>query len=107
MPWPALPVPALARREDGQRASQIVTVEPSGELLDYVAALGGRAEKVRAWAVGPDEDNMLKISSDGRRHGPRPAPRRAAPGNTGQGRRHGQPDRRDLASQPGSRVPRT
>ena len=62
-----LPVPALARREDGQRAPQIVTVEPSGELLDYVAALGDRAEKVRARAVGPDEDNMLKISSDGRR----------------------------------------
>ena len=62
-----LPVPALARREDGQRAPQIVTVEPSDELLDYVAALGDRAEKVRARAVGPDEDNMLKISSDGRR----------------------------------------
>jgi N12 class adenine-specific DNA methylase/predicted RNA methylase len=62
-----LPVPALAQREDGQRAPEIVTVEPSGELLDYVASLGDRAEKVRARAVGPDEDNMLKISSDGRR----------------------------------------
>jgi N12 class adenine-specific DNA methylase len=62
-----LPVPALAQREDGQRAPEIVTVEPSGELLDYVARLGDRAEKVRARAVGPDEDNMLKISSDGRR----------------------------------------
>ena len=62
-----LPVPALAPREDGHRAPQIVTVEPSDELLDYVAALGDRAEKVRARAVGPDADNMLKISSDGRR----------------------------------------
>jgi len=62
-----LPVPALAQREDGQRAPEIVTVEPSDELLDYVARLGDRAEKVRARAVSPEEDNMLKISSDGRR----------------------------------------
>ena len=62
-----LPVPALARREDGQRVTETVTVEPSGELLAYVAELGDRAEKVRSRAVSPEEDNMLKISGDGRR----------------------------------------
>jgi N12 class adenine-specific DNA methylase len=41
----ALPVPALAAREDGQRALQTVTAEPSGELLAYVAELGDRAER--------------------------------------------------------------
>ncbi len=62
-----LPVPAIAAREDGRRVPEIVTVEPSDELLDYVAALGDRADKVRSRAVPPEQDNMLKISSDGRR----------------------------------------
>jgi hypothetical protein len=62
-----LPVPALAERDDGQRVPETVTVEPSEELLGYVAKLGERAERVRTRAVGPDEDNMLKISGDGRR----------------------------------------
>jgi N12 class adenine-specific DNA methylase len=62
-----LPVPAIAQREDGQRVPQIVTVEPSDALLDYVAQLGERADNVRNRAVGPGEDNMLKISGDGRR----------------------------------------
>ena len=54
-------------RDDGQRAPQTVTVEPSDELLAYVANLGERAERVRSRAVGPEEDNMLAISGDGRR----------------------------------------
>ncbi|HET9894634.1 MAG TPA: helicase-related protein [Streptosporangiaceae bacterium] len=62
-----LPVPAIAAREDGSRVPEIVTVEPSDRLLDYVAELGDRAERVRSRAVGPDEDNMLKVSGDGRR----------------------------------------
>lgn len=62
-----LPVPEIAAREDGSRVPEIVTVEPSDQLLDYVADLGERAEKVRGRAVGPEEDNMLKISGDGRR----------------------------------------
>ena len=62
-----LPVPAQITRDDGQRAPQTVTVEPSDELLAYVANLGERAERVRSRAVGPEEDNMLAISGDGRR----------------------------------------
>jgi N12 class adenine-specific DNA methylase len=63
----ALPVPDLKPRADGQRAAETVMVEPSDELLDYVHDLGDRAAKVRNRAVNPDEDNMLKISGDGRR----------------------------------------
>ena len=62
-----LPVPALRQRPDGRRAAETVTVEPSQELLGYVRDLGDRAAQVRNRAVGPDEDNMLKISGDGRR----------------------------------------
>jgi N12 class adenine-specific DNA methylase/SAM-dependent methyltransferase len=62
-----LPVPEIKAREDGTRIPEIVTVEPSEQLLDYVADLGDRADKVRSRAVGPDQDNMLKISGDGRR----------------------------------------
>jgi N12 class adenine-specific DNA methylase/SAM-dependent methyltransferase len=62
-----LPVPALAPRDDGQRTAETVTVQPSDELLDYVARLGERAERVRTRGVSADEDNMLKISGDGRR----------------------------------------
>ena len=63
----ALPVPNLTQQADGQRTSETVTVEPSDELLSYVRDLGDRAAKVRNRAVDPDEDNMLKISGDGRR----------------------------------------
>ena len=63
----ALPVPDLKQRADGQRVPETVTVEPSDELLDYVRDLGDRAARVRNRAVEPDEDNMLKISGDGRR----------------------------------------
>jgi len=62
-----LPVPDLAARDDRQRAPETVTVQPSDELLEYVARLGERAEQVRTRGVSADEDNMLKISGDGRR----------------------------------------
>jgi len=61
-----LPTPDLAERADGTRAPETVVVAPSAPTLAYVASLGERAEKVRARAVSPSEDNMLKISSDGR-----------------------------------------
>lgn len=57
-----LPVPAVA----GGHA-EIVTVEPSDELTDYVADLVVRSEAIRSRAVTPDEDNMLKVTGDGRR----------------------------------------
>jgi N12 class adenine-specific DNA methylase len=63
-----LPAPAIARRAtDGERAPETVIVQPCEALLDYVTELGERAEKIRSRAVSPEEDNMLKVSGDGRR----------------------------------------
>jgi N12 class adenine-specific DNA methylase/SAM-dependent methyltransferase len=62
-----LPVPALAARPaDGQRAPETVVVPSTPELKAYVASLAKRADRVRGGGVDPSEDNMLKISSDGR-----------------------------------------
>ena len=44
-----------------------VTTEPSSFQQEMVAELGERAEAVRNREVEPDEDNMLKITSDGRK----------------------------------------
>jgi hypothetical protein len=62
-----LPVPDLVARADGQRAAQTVVIPSSPEMAAYVARLGERAERVRSRAVTPEEDNMLKISTDGRK----------------------------------------
>ena len=63
-----LPVPVQTQRPgDGRRVPETVTVAPSDDLIDYVAGLGRRAEAIRNRAVGPEEDNMLKVSGDGRR----------------------------------------
>ncbi len=58
----ALPVPAL-----GGGRPETVVVPPSVALRAYVADLASRAEQVRSRSVLPDEDNMLKITGDGRR----------------------------------------
>lgn len=44
----------------------VVTVEPSEFQKEIVLGLGERAEKVRNRQVKPNEDNMLKITNDGR-----------------------------------------
>ena len=44
-----------------------VTTEPSAFQQEMVAELGERAEAVRDGSVNPREDNMLKITSDGRK----------------------------------------
>ncbi len=62
-----LPTPDLAARDDGQRAPVTVAVQPTVELEQFIEHLGERAERVAAKAVRPDEDNMLKISTDGRK----------------------------------------
>lgn len=63
---PYLSRPNLRARADGQRAPETVVIAPSEELRAYVSDLGDRAEKVRARAVDPSVDNMLKVSGDGR-----------------------------------------
>lgn len=62
-----LPRPDLAQRDDGQRAPQTVVVQPTVELEDFIDGLGERADKVAAKQVSPEEDNMLAISTDGRK----------------------------------------
>ena len=56
-----LPTPAIAGGKP-----ETVVVPTSPELSALVRTLGARAEAVRSRAVRPEEDNMLKISSDGR-----------------------------------------
>lgn len=62
-----LPVPQIAVREDGQRLPRLLAVEPSAELREYIQHLGERAEDIQNRMVDPREDNMLKLSSDGRK----------------------------------------
>lgn len=62
-----LPTPNLVEREDGKRLPRMVPVQASTELQDYIAEIGRRAEAIQARLVPPTEDNMLKISSDGRK----------------------------------------
>lgn len=46
---------------------EVSSVPASKEQRDMIIALGERAEKVRNREVQPHEDNMLKITSDGRK----------------------------------------
>ena len=54
-----LPVP------DAEFINEVL--KPSEEQQDMVAAFSERAEEVRAGLVNPTEDNMLKITNDGRK----------------------------------------
>ncbi len=63
-----LPTPPLAQRDDnGERAPVTVVVPPAVELTAYVTRLGQRAELVKGRQVDSTDDNMLKISTDGRK----------------------------------------
>ena len=63
-----LPVPALARRPaDGHRAPQTVITQPCDAQLDIMTQLGERADAIRNRQVLPEEDNMLKVCTDGRK----------------------------------------
>jgi N12 class adenine-specific DNA methylase/SAM-dependent methyltransferase len=63
-----LPVPALAARPaDGQRAPETVVVMPSDAQVAIMGELGDRADDIRNRRVRPEEDNMLKVCSDGRK----------------------------------------
>ena len=63
-----LPVPALARRPaDGQRAPETVITQPSDAQLDIMTQLGERADAIRNRHVLPEQDNMLKVCTDGRK----------------------------------------
>ncbi len=61
-----LPKPLLAEH-DGKRQPVIIEVPASSELKDYVTDLAERAGQIRARAVAPEVDNMLKVTGDGRK----------------------------------------
>ncbi len=54
-----LPVPDVER--------EIIQVEPTKEQRMMIIELGERAENIRSGGIDPREDNMLKITSDGRK----------------------------------------
>jgi N12 class adenine-specific DNA methylase len=56
-----LPTPAIVGG-----GPETVVIDPSPELLAYIAELGERADQVKNRQVDPSEDNMLKIATDGR-----------------------------------------
>jgi len=63
-----LPVPAIAPRpSDGKREIETVVLTPTPELEDYIQDIADRAELVASRAVDSREDNMLLISTDGRK----------------------------------------
>jgi N12 class adenine-specific DNA methylase/SAM-dependent methyltransferase len=62
-----LPTPLIKQRPDGRRIPETVVLTPGEEVRDYVIQLGKRAELVANRAVEPSEDNMLNISTDGRK----------------------------------------
>jgi N12 class adenine-specific DNA methylase len=62
-----LPVPLIARRDDGQRLPEIVVVQPSDAVRGFIRGLGARADAIRDGKVKRDEDNMLAVCTDGRK----------------------------------------
>ena len=62
-----LPTPPLKPRPDGQCQPENIVIPTPPEVADYVQQLADRAEMVKSSRVAPEDDNMLKISTDGRK----------------------------------------
>ncbi len=62
-----LPAPPLKPRADGEPLPEPVVIPMSPEVKAYLEELAERAEKVKRGLVKPEEDNMLLISTDGRK----------------------------------------
>ncbi len=63
-----LPVPLIAaRRSDGTRQPETITIPPTPEVKQYVKDIVRRAEAIERKDVPPEEDNMLMVSTDGRK----------------------------------------
>lgn len=61
------PHPDLAEREEGLRAPCTGAVQPTVELERFIEHVGDRGDAVARKAVAPEQDNMLAISTDGRK----------------------------------------
>ncbi|TFH68133.1 helicase-related protein [Cellulomonas sp. HD19AZ1] len=59
--------PLIAARPDGTRGPRTMILPPSDELVQYVEWLGERADAVQSRRVDATTDNMLKITTDGRK----------------------------------------
>jgi hypothetical protein len=46
---------------------KVIVAPSSPELKEYVATLAERAQRIRSGTIDPREDNMLKITGDGRK----------------------------------------
>ena len=57
-----LPIPTL---KNGK--AKVIALEPSKELKEYMEDIVKRSEAIERGLVQPNEDNMLKISSDGKK----------------------------------------
>jgi len=62
-----LPTPEIQMRNDGNRAPATLPVAPTAELVQFVNELGVRAARISTGVVDPREDNMLSVTSDGRK----------------------------------------
>ena len=61
-----LPVPLLTLRPDGTRTPMVIAVPATEIQREGIRQIGERAEAVKGGNVDPRDDNMLKISNDGR-----------------------------------------
>lgn len=61
-----LPVPQLVMNQDGKRAPEMVVVPATAAQEAGMIDLIERGERVRDGVVDPTDDNMLKITSNGR-----------------------------------------
>jgi N12 class adenine-specific DNA methylase len=62
-----LPAPPIKPRPDGEPLPEPVVIPAPAEVTAYLHELAERAEKIRAGGVPPEDDNMLLISTDGRK----------------------------------------
>ncbi|WP_461644492.1 helicase-related protein [Leucobacter aridicollis] len=62
----ALPVPRIRADVDGEQAPEMVIVPATEEQAAGMGDLVDRGDAVRRGTVRPEEDNMLKITSNGR-----------------------------------------
>lgn len=62
-----LKVPLLMRNEDGQRQADVVTINSGKAMTEFSRQIEQRAKDISDGAVSPKEDNMLRISTHGRR----------------------------------------
>jgi N12 class adenine-specific DNA methylase len=62
-----LPAPPIKPRPDGEPLPEPVVIPAPAEVTAYLHDLAERAEKIRAGGVPPEDDNMLLISTDGRK----------------------------------------